>query len=113
MNETGRRARIDGARTEWRAGFVARAAVDFLAHPHRHSSGTDHAGVITLQDFADAQAGYEPATTVEFHGHTVAKTGPWGQGPALLQTLTILDGFDNARLDPSTGLGAHTVLEDL
>jgi gamma-glutamyltranspeptidase/glutathione hydrolase len=29
----------------------------------------------------------------------------------LLQMLTILDGFDDERLDPSTALGAHTILE--
>ena len=48
---------------------------------------------------------------MEFRGHTIAKTGPWGQGPALLQTLAILDGFDDRYLDPSTELGAHTILE--
>ena len=48
---------------------------------------------------------------MEFRGHTIAKTGPWGQGPALLQTLAILEGFDDRYLDPSTELGAHTILE--
>ncbi len=106
-----REARIDAARVEWREGFVATAAVAFLAEPHRHSSGTDHAGVITEADFAGCSAGYEPAATLEFRGYTIAKTGPWGQGPALLQTLGILDGFDDEYLDPSTTLGAHTILE--
>jgi gamma-glutamyltranspeptidase/glutathione hydrolase len=106
-----REARIDAARREWREGFVAKAAVKFLAEPHRHSSGTDHAGVMTEADFANFSAGYEPATTLRFRGHTIAKTGPWGQGPALLQTLAILDGFDDDRLDPSTAIGAHTILE--
>jgi gamma-glutamyltranspeptidase / glutathione hydrolase len=106
-----REARIDAARLEWREGFVAKAAVAFLAKPHRHSSGTDHAGVITEADFAGFSAGYEPAATLEFRGCTIAKTGPWGQGPALLQTLAILDGFDDEYLDPSTALGAHTILE--
>ncbi|MFF1254620.1 gamma-glutamyltransferase family protein [Pseudarthrobacter sp. NPDC058329] len=110
--ETGtREARIDAARLEWRGGFVAKAAVEFLAKPHRHSSGTDHAGVITEADFAAFSAGYEPAATLEFRGFTIAKTGPWGQGPALLQTLAILDGFGDDFLDPSTALGAHTILE--
>lgn len=106
-----RSARIDAARREWREGFVAKAAVAFLATPHRHSSGTDHAGVITEADFAGLSAGYEAAATLEFRGHTIAKTGPWGQGPALLQTLAILDGFADEHLDPSTALGAHTILE--
>jgi gamma-glutamyltranspeptidase/glutathione hydrolase len=106
-----RASRIDAARTEWKTGFVAREAAAFLARPHRHSSGTDHAGVISVTDFASFDASYEPATTLEFRGHTIAKTGAWGQGPALLQTLAILDGFEDERLDPSTALGAHTILE--
>jgi gamma-glutamyltranspeptidase/glutathione hydrolase len=106
-----REVRIDAARAEWSTGFVAAAAVQFAAEPHRHSSGTDHAGVIDAEDFADFTAGYEPATTLTFRGVTVAKSGAWGQGPALLQSLAILDGFDDAHLDPSTALGAHTILE--
>ncbi|WP_298253668.1 gamma-glutamyltransferase family protein [uncultured Arthrobacter sp.] len=103
--------RIDAARREWRTGLVATATAEFIRTPHRHSSGLDHAGVMTVQDFADFEASYEEATTLEFRGHTIAKTGGWGQGPALLQTLAILDGFDDDHLDPSTALGAHTILE--
>nr|WP_309126430.1 gamma-glutamyltransferase [Kocuria sp.] len=106
-----RASRIDAARRAWREGFVARAAVDFLAVPHRHSSGTDHAGVMTVEDLAAFESGYEPATTLGFRGRTIAKSGPWGQGPALLQALALLDGLDDERLDPSTALGAHTLLE--
>ncbi|MDN4642379.1 gamma-glutamyltransferase family protein [Arthrobacter sp. PsM3] len=109
-NDT-REARIDAARREWREGFVAKAMVESVQTPHRHSSGKDHRGVLALEDLAGFQAGYEPAATVEFRGHTIAKTGPWGQGPALLQTLAILEGFDDRYLDPSTELGAHTILE--
>jgi gamma-glutamyltranspeptidase/glutathione hydrolase len=114
--ETGalsREARIDAARSEWREGFVAKAMVDSVQTAHRHSSGMDHRGVLALADLAEFEAGYEAAATVEFRGHTIAKTGPWGQGPALLQTLAILDGFEDRYLDPSTELGAHTILEAL
>jgi gamma-glutamyltranspeptidase/glutathione hydrolase len=106
-----REAGIDAARREWREGFVARAMVDSVQSPHRHSSGADHRGVLALDDLAGFEAGYEAAATVEFRGHTIAKTGPWGQGPALLQTLAILSGFEDRYLDPSTELGAHTILE--
>ncbi|MES2092606.1 MAG: gamma-glutamyltransferase [Actinomycetota bacterium] len=106
-----RELRIDAARTEWSTGFVAVAASRFVREKHRHSSGTDHAGVIDEQDFAEFRAGYEPATTLDFRGVTVAKSAGWGQGPTLLQSLAVLDGFDDSRLDPSTALGAHTILE--
>ena len=35
--------------------------------------------------------------SVPYRGYTVYKTGFWNQGPALLQTLRILEGFDLAR----------------
>ena len=106
-----REDRIDAARLAWREGFVAQAMADSVTRPHRHSSGTDHTGVLTLKDLAHFQASVEPALTFDFRGYTIAKTGPWGQGPALLQTLAILEGFDDEHLDPSTELGAHTILE--
>ncbi len=106
-----RHERIDAARREWREGFVAEAIVEFIRDPHRHSTGGDHAGVITAADLAGFSAGYESAVTAEFRGHTIAKAGPWGQGPAILQSLAILAGFDDDLLDPSTGVGAHTILE--
>jgi len=106
-----RTARIDAARTEWAEGAVAQAVDRAVRRPHRHSSGTDHAGVLRASDMAAFRASYEPATTVEFRGCTIAKTGAWGQGPALLQTLRLLEPLDDALLDPSTEIGAHTVVE--
>lgn len=108
-----REDRIEAARRAWRTGFVAAAVEEAAAVPHRHSSGTDHAGVITAADFADFEPCLEPAVTVEFRGTTVAKAGLWSQGPALLQTLALLDRFDDARIDPSTAVGVHTVAEAL
>ncbi|MGP5163044.1 gamma-glutamyltransferase family protein [Arthrobacter rhombi] len=107
-----RAAGIDAARELW-ARTVGAEAEAFLSTPHRHSSGTDHAGVMTAADVAGFRASYEPAATVIFRGHTIAKTGPWGQGPALLLALAILEGYDDEYLDPSTELGAHTILEAL
>lgn len=107
----GRAARIDAARREWRTGIVAHEASAFLAEPHRHSDGAAHAGVIGAGDFAAFEAGYEPAVTRGFRGRTVAKAGAWTQGPALLQTLALLEPLADDRLDPSQELGAHTILE--
>lgn len=108
-----RKKAIDAARREWGEGFVAREAAKFVSTPHRHSSGTDHAGLITEADFASFSAGYEDAVTIEFRGFTIAKTAAWGQGPALLQTLAILEGFSDDELDPSTEGGAHRIIEAL
>ncbi|PFG44048.1 gamma-glutamyltranspeptidase/glutathione hydrolase [Isoptericola jiangsuensis] len=103
---------IDAARDRWR-DVVGHAVTEFVATPHRHSDGRDHAGVLAADDVASYAARYEDAVTVEFRGHTVAKPGAWSQGPALLQALRMLDGLDDEHLDPSTVAGAHTVLETL
>ncbi len=110
---TTRTSRIDAAREAWSSGFVADAVEAFVQTPHRHSTGTDHAGVITAADLAAWSAGYEPAVTLDFHDVSVAKTGPWGQGPVLLQALAILAGYAPHEIDPSTADGAHRVLEAL
>ncbi|WP_167200574.1 gamma-glutamyltransferase family protein [Brevibacterium pigmentatum] len=108
-----REERIQAARKEWTSGFVAKAIADFIAAPHRHSTGGDHAGVMTLEDLSSFSAGFEDPVTTDFRGYQVAKIGAWGQGPVLLQALKILEGFDDERLDPSTEIGAHTILEAL
>ncbi|MEJ5866301.1 gamma-glutamyltransferase [Pseudokineococcus sp. 5B2Z-1] len=108
-----REARIEAARSAWGEGFVAEAVDAFVRAPHRHASGTDHAGVLRGDDMAAFAAGYEDAVVLDVLGVTVAKTGPWGQGPVLLQALALLEGFDAADLDPSTPDGAHLALEAL
>jgi gamma-glutamyltranspeptidase/glutathione hydrolase len=108
-----REERIDAVRTEWRTGFVATAIDEFARQPLRDSSGADHAGVIAAQDVADYSATWENPVELKFRGNTVLKAGAWTQGPSLLQSLAVLDGFNDDRLDPSTELGAHTILEVL
>ena len=108
-----RMERIDAVRTEWRTGFVAAAIDEFVREPLRDSSGSDHAGVITAADVADYSASWEAPVELDFRGNRVLKAGAWTQGPSLLQSLAVLDGFDDERLDASTELGAHTILEVL
>ncbi|MBL0885851.1 gamma-glutamyltransferase family protein [Myceligenerans indicum] len=105
-----REAGADAARTRWRE-LTGPAIEAFVRTPHRHSDGADHAGVMTADDVAGFTATFEEPAMARFRDVTVAKTGAWGQGPALLQTLTILDGYDDALLDPGTAHGVHTVAE--
>jgi gamma-glutamyltranspeptidase / glutathione hydrolase len=58
-------------------------------------------------------ASYEAAAVAPFRDVEVAKTGLWGQGPVLLQSLTVLDPLPDEQLDPSTADGVHTVAEVL
>ena len=42
------------------------------------------------------EATLEPPVSLDYRGHTVFKTGPWGQGPVFLEQLALLEGFDLA-----------------
>jgi gamma-glutamyltranspeptidase/glutathione hydrolase len=109
-----REVRIEGTRRAWAEGFVAEAVDRFARRPFRHSGGEVLPGVITGADLASYRAHWEPAVTAEWHGHTVAKTGPWGQGPTLLQVLGLLDALAAdcpEVLDPGSLAGAHATVE--
>lgn len=106
----GRAARIEAARAHWMTVVLPEAAA-FIAQPHRHADGADHAGVLDEDDLRSWSAGFEPAVRTGFRGWDVFKAGAWTQGPALLHTLRMLDAADDAELDPATVEGAHRVLE--
>ncbi|MET7748405.1 gamma-glutamyltransferase family protein [Micromonospora sp. NPDC005367] len=109
-----REAQIEAARRAWREGFVAEAVDTFSRKPFQDSSGSPHAGLVTGTDMAAYSASWEEPVTLDWHGYTVAKTGFWGQGPVLLQTLSILDALDDdAAYDPSTAAGIHAQAEAL
>jgi gamma-glutamyltranspeptidase/glutathione hydrolase len=104
-----RQAQVERARTNWREGFVAEAIDKFSRLPHRDSSGEDHAGLITGEDMAAFEATWEQPATLNWNGYTVAKTGPWGQGPALLQSLAVLAELGD--VDINSAEGVHTTVE--
>ena len=111
---TRRERQIDGARRAWSQGFVAGAVDAFSRQAFRDSSGTAHPGLVTGGDMAEFSATWEEPATLDWHGFSVAKTAPWGQGPVLLQTMTVLDALgDPQALDPSTAHGIHAVAEAL
>ncbi|RBQ05987.1 gamma-glutamyltransferase family protein [Micromonospora sp. LHW51205] len=109
-----REAQIEAARRAWREGFVAEAIDAFSRLPFRDSSGRAHAGLVTGDDLAGFSATWEAPVTLDWRGHTIAKTGFWGQGPVLLQTLAVLDALDDpAVYDPSSLDGIHAQAEAL
>ena len=111
LGET-REARIDAARDCFYRGFVAERIGQFVAETEAmDASGIAHRGVLTAADLAGYAAHYEAPTTFDYHGWTVAKTGPWGQGPVLLQTLSLLAGDDLSKLDPLGPEFVHLVIE--
>jgi gamma-glutamyltranspeptidase/glutathione hydrolase len=102
---------IEGARAAWSRGFVAEAIDRFCRTQEvMDTSGTPHRGVLTADDIARWQPHVEAPLTYEYGGYTVCKTGPWGQGPVMLQQLALLKGFDLGS-DPTSADFVHLVVE--
>jgi gamma-glutamyltranspeptidase/glutathione hydrolase len=76
---------IERARSVFYDGFVAEEIDGF---------SRENGGLVTGDDMRKWRATLEQPVTYDYHGLTVCKTGPWGQGPAGLQQLALLSGFD-------------------
>ena len=103
LEESGDGARdqqIVRARDAWYGGFVAEAVDGFVR---------EHDGLLTAADMSAWEATLEQPVSLDYRGHTVFKTGPWGQGPVFLQQLALLEGFDLADASPAELV--HTVVE--
>jgi gamma-glutamyltranspeptidase/glutathione hydrolase len=107
-----REVQIKAARTAFYEGFVAEAVAGFASSAAvMDTSGRRHVGLLDADDLGAYEAVLEAPTSLDYHGYTVCKTGPWGQGPVFLQQLALLDGFDLAALDPDGPDFVHIVVE--
>ncbi|MGR8926322.1 gamma-glutamyltransferase family protein [Rhizobium leguminosarum] len=110
--KSGREAQVEAARDAFYRGFVAETIDGYLKTAEvMDASGNRHKGVLTANDMANWSATIEEPLTYDYHGWTIAKIGPWGQGPVFLQTLSILKGFDLAAMNPVGADFVHTVVE--
>lgn len=103
---------IEAARAIWSDGFVADAITEFVtsAEPSNNIGGRDRA-LLARDDLSGWRASVEAPLSIDYHGWTVFKTGPWGQGPVLLQALAVLRDIDLAAMDPLGADFVHTVIE--
>jgi gamma-glutamyltranspeptidase/glutathione hydrolase len=110
-----REAGIDAALEYFYSGPVAEAAVRFSANnAFVDDSGSAHAGLFTVEDFADFGArgtSVEEPVRVAYRGVEVLKCGPWSQGPVFLQQLRLLEGFDLRKLGHNSADYLHVYLE--
>ena len=107
-----REAQIEAARRAFYEGFVAEAIDRFCRETEvLDTSGRRHTGFLTGDDMASWKATLEEPRNYDYHGYTVCKTGPWGQGPVFLQQLALLKGFDLAAMGTASADFVHTVAE--
>jgi gamma-glutamyltranspeptidase/glutathione hydrolase len=105
-------AQIERARKSWSQGFVT-DAIDRFCRTQQimDTSGARHRGVLTADDMAHWTPRIEAPLTYDYGRYTVCKTGPWGQGPVMLQQLALLKGFNLDRLDPAGADFIHLQVE--
>jgi len=93
---------IDAGRDAFYRGATAREIA---------SAMTEAGGVMTEEDLASYHSKIEEPLSVPYRGYTVYKTGFWNQGPALLQSLRILEGFDLRSMGQGSADALHTTIE--
>jgi len=130
-------ALLDAGDRDWHANLAV--TLRKLVEAERHAAGTRAAKLAAVNDrfyrgdiADDLEAWYiatgaflrkgdlaahetlvEDPVAVTYRGYTVYKCGPWTQGPALCQTLRLLEGFDLKGMGHLSADYIHVVTEAL
>jgi gamma-glutamyltranspeptidase/glutathione hydrolase len=101
---TSREAGISAARDRFYRGDIAEQMVRF---------SEAQGGWFTMQDLAEFRVAVEEPVKTTYRGYDVYACGPWCQGPVVLATLNILEGYDLASRDRFSAEVYHLILEAL
>ncbi len=73
----------------------------------------EEGGLITLADLANWRVKTEEPVMTQYRGIEVYKLQPWTQGPAMLQALNILEGFDLKAMGYNSTRYVHTLYQTM
>ncbi|HET6854075.1 MAG TPA: gamma-glutamyltransferase family protein [Pyrinomonadaceae bacterium] len=99
-----RHAGLMAARDYFYRGPIARRIGDYM-----QANG----GLLAADDFARFAAKVGQPVETDYRGYQVYKAGFWTQGPALLETLNMLEGFDLKKMGHNSVSYIHTLAEAL
>src|SRR5215813_10996208 len=99
-----RHAGLVAARDYFYRGPIARRIGDYM-----QANG----GLIAADDFARFAAKVGEPVTTNYRGYQVYKAGFWTQGPAMIETLNMLEGFDLKKMGHNSPAYIHTLAEAL
>ncbi len=97
-----RQAAIDAVRDYFYRGEIARKIDAF---------SKAHGGLLRYEDMAAFRLEPEETVTTTYRGYTIHKPGFWSQGPTLIETLNVLEGYDLAAMQHNSAKYVHTVTE--
>jgi gamma-glutamyltranspeptidase/glutathione hydrolase len=92
------------ARDYFYRGPIARRIGDYM-----QANG----GLLAADDFAKFAAKVGQPVETSYRGYEVYKAGFWTQGPALIETLNMLEGFDLKKMGHNSPAYIHTLAEAL
>ena len=104
-----------GSRNARHAGLMA-ARDYFYKGPIAQRIGEymqSHGGLIAAADFARFSARVGEPVEADYRGYQVYKAGFWTQGPAFVETLNMLEGFDLKKMGHNSPSYIHTLAEAL
>jgi gamma-glutamyltranspeptidase/glutathione hydrolase len=99
-----RHAGLIAARDYFYRGPIAKRIGDYM-----QANG----GLIAADDFARFAAKVGEPVETDYHGYRVYKAGFWTQGPAMIETLNMLEGFDLKSMGHNSPAYIHTLAEAL
>ncbi len=73
----------------------------------------ENGGLLTREDMAAFSLEFEPPCRGQYEGIDVYTSGPWGQGPSLLQALNLLKGYDLKAMGHNSIDYVHTLTETI
>jgi gamma-glutamyltranspeptidase/glutathione hydrolase len=100
----GRHAALMAARDYFYKGEVARRIGDYMLR---------NGGLLAADDLARFHARVGEPVKGTFHGYEVYKAGFWTQGPAFIETLNVLEGYDLKAMGHDSSIYIHTLAEAL
>jgi gamma-glutamyltranspeptidase / glutathione hydrolase len=71
----------------------------------------EHGGLLRFSDLATHVTRVEEPVSIDYRGHTIYKCGPWTQGPYLLETLRLLEGYDLKAMGHNSPNAIHATVE--
>ena len=99
-----RHAGLMAARDYFYRGPIARRIGDYM-----QANG----GLLAAGDFARFAATVGQPVQTDYRGYQIYKAGFWTQGPAMVETLNMLEGFDLKKMDHNSPSYIHTLAEAL
>lgn len=95
---------IDAVRDYFYRGEIARKIGAFVEQNH---------GLLRYEDMAAFRLQPEEPVSTNYRGYQVYKPGFWSQGPAMIEALNILSGFNLAAMKFDSADYIHTLVEAL